>query len=376
MSTTTGRLRRRITSIALAVALGSATAATAGATTATASTATASAATVTTAAAGLPTASAIFAAGTIDPTQYRCQSPTAFDSYQETILAGVDMDNLGALAELGGIGIPSLYAMKFGATRAGALGFGADGGATKQMRRELADLARFWGLGGSVVAVPQKGKAVYDDVAGVALVLQDAPFDLSPAQALTRAQEIHRLINADPVLQGGDNPFFTLGAFTLPTGLMGHTGPTTIYFGDGIFRWLADAGLAPAGPQYVLAHEFAHVAQFETGHLNLDLSQQNPVDNRTSELMADAMASYYVAHRVGGHASSRALADVQAAAFAKGDCDFAWANHHGTPNQRQAAVRWGEAQASAIPRGRILSARDFIAAFNARLPDLVAPDAP
>ena len=63
--------------------------------------------------------------------------------------------------------------------------------------------------------------------------------------------------------------------------------------------------------------------------------------------------------------------------FQAGDCALTSSGHHGTPNQRLAATRFGyEVAAQAQKQGHILTPDEFQARFLAEYPNLIAPDAP
>ncbi|MFM6849677.1 MAG: hypothetical protein ACKOVB_11295, partial [Terrabacter sp.] len=62
--------------------------------------------------------------------------------------------------------------------------------------------------------------------------------------------------------------------------------------------------------------------------------------------------------------------------FQVGDCNFDKPGHHGTPNQRLAASTWGWSVADAAQKqGHVLPSLTLDAQFEAKLPELVAPDA-
>jgi hypothetical protein len=118
---------------------------------------------------------------------------------------------------------------------------------------------------------------------------------------------------------------FASPALTLP----GYSG--TVFFGVGLLRdelWSMDKGEhAVAG---IMAHEFAHVLQMKR-HCTLP--------GKLRELHADYMAGYYLAKK-----SSLYPTDIEAFAtslFQKGDYAFWSPLHHGTPEQRVAAMQKG-----------------------------------
>ena len=92
--------------------------------------------------------------------------------------------------------------------------------------------------------------------------------------------------------------------------------------------------------------------------------------------MADAFGTYFVTHKRGLALNAARVLEAEQSFFQVGDCNFASANHHGTPNQRLAASRWGWSVAEAAQKqGHVLPSLTLDAQFEAKLPELVAPDA-
>jgi len=68
--------------------------------------------------------------------------------------------------------------------------------------------------------------------------------------------------------------------------------------------------------------------------------------------------------------------DTEKTFYEVGDCAFNDPGHHGTPNQRMRTSTWAADLANAArPQGPILPSLTFAALFEAKLPELVAPDA-
>lgn len=106
-------------------------------------------------------------------------------------------------------------------------------------------------------------------------------------------------------------------------------------------------GAAIAG---IAAHEGAHIVQFNSRELHQRL---NGPTVRRIELHADFLAGYYFART---QRTERSLVVFGQSLFSKGDYEFNDRNHHGTPEQRVAAMRAGFAASQnglsqAIERG-------------------------
>ena len=91
--------------------------------------------------------------------------------------------------------------------------------------------------------------------------------------------------------------------------------------------------------------------------------------------MADAYSGYYLAHQNLGKTTKQQIRDAERAFFNLGDCAFDNPGHHGTPNQREAAVDFGM-EVAANDGGTILTQQQFHALFVAKYLDIIAPDKP
>jgi len=102
----------------------------------------------------------------------------------------------------------------------------------------------------------------------------------------------------------------------------------------------------------VVAHEWAHIAQFNSG---MDFGR-----GKTPELHADFMAGWYQAGRVISGQGTINLNFMEAASelFQRGDFDFNSPDHHGLPQERVAAYSAGMQTAR-------IGILNFQAAFNA-----------
>jgi predicted metalloprotease len=142
--------------------------------------------------------------------------------------------------------------------------------------------------------------------------------------------------------------------------------------GDGILEAYDAIGLGDVGPRVIMAHEFGHHVQFELGVF--DGGPADPAEaTRRTELMADAMASYFGTHKQGLALNRKRVADALLSFYTVGDCYFDDPGHHGTPLQRQRAADWGaDLAAAANPRSYIIPPARFVQLFEAALPHIVS----
>jgi hypothetical protein len=177
---------------------------------------------------------------------------------------------------------------------------------------------------------------------------------------------------ASTTLNGGNYAYFTFNAVSA----RGDGFEDKIVMGDGILEAYAQIGYGDVAPQAIFAHEFAHQIQYENEYFE-DLGNVSaPEETRYTELMADAMAAYYLTHKRGGTLNAKRVAQFLQVFYQIGDCQFTNPGHHGTPNQRLAAAQFGFRLADeAQKQGQILSAEAFHDLFLAYYPNIIAPDA-
>ncbi|GAA1610391.1 hypothetical protein GCM10009789_75920 [Kribbella sancticallisti] len=150
--------------------------------------------------------------------------------------------------------------------------------------------------------------------------------------------------------------------------------PDQIVMGDGILQAFQAIGLADVAPEAILAHEFGHHVQYEDGLFTSELT--GPEATRRTELMADAFAAYFLSHSRGASMQWKRVRLFTQVFAGIGDCGFADPGHHGTPNQRLRSAEWAYSVVTGAPnQGHILPSLTFAQRFDAKLPDLVAPDA-
>ena len=156
-------------------------------------------------------------------------------------------------------------------------------------------------------------------------------------------------------------------------------GGNGIAMGDGVYKRMEADGLAGEGADFIFFHEFAHHIQYQTGVMlypPYTTFSTMPERTRYKELMADALAAYYAIHARGGTSRKERIEEIARAAFNVGDCAFENAGHHGTPNQRAAAVQFAHDMIFSHPnQGQPLRADTFINAFMASYETMIAPDA-
>ncbi|KAL7548810.1 hypothetical protein ACHAWF_017345 [Thalassiosira exigua] len=137
-------------------------------------------------------------------------------------------------------------------------------------------------------------------------------------------------------LPGGyTNPLLTFNAFATDK----TEEAASIIIGDGYFEFQESMGLVSEGPEYALTHEHAHHLQFAMGSQEEYLSSSQ--NARRQELMADAFSAYFLAHNSGGGMSAEKIYNVHTVAYSLGDCEVTSETHHGTPQERSCASRWG-----------------------------------
>ncbi|MFF0474539.1 hypothetical protein [Streptomyces sp. NPDC004284] len=313
----------------------------------------------------------------LDPGDYQCQD-TALRDYQRTLLQGADFNLLFFLYFLGVFDMPTYDALYFGSQSKDST-FGVDGEYTNELTAEGKDLKRFWDIpSDDIQIVPMHGGEVFSSperLAPIVSLMYGIPEENHEA-ALALAKLFVYVIHLDPVLQGGDNPFFTLNAFAYTE--KGDPNPAgvsdRIVMGDGILEAMKAIGLGDTAPRAVLAHEFGHHVQYEDDLIGTDVG--TPEGSRRVELMADAFGTYFLTHSRGEALNAKRVLDSERSFYAVGDCGFTSPGHHGTPDQRFAASSWAASVAdAAADQGHILPSRTFDGLFEAKLPDIVKPDA-
>ncbi|OKJ40081.1 hypothetical protein [Streptomyces sp. CB01580] len=315
----------------------------------------------------------------INPGDHQCQR-TELTTYAGSLLDGAHSGIVGNLRFYGGFDWASFDALIYG-TESKSNTFGVNGEYTQKLTAEAKNLKRFWDIDSAgIQVIPMHGKDVLSSperLAHTLSVMYGNPIDEAPREwALGLAELFIELVDSDPVLQGGANPMFTFNAFAYsekgdpePFGIS-----ERIVMGDGILQGMTAVGLGDVAPKGILGHEFAHHVQFQKDLFESDLT--GPEATRRTELMADAFATYYLTHARGESLNATRLLKSAKSFYQVGDCSFTSSGHHGTPDQRFNSATWAAGVANdAANQGHILPSLKLDELFEAKLPDLVKPDA-
>jgi len=247
--------------------------------------------------------------------------------------------------------------------------YGYDGDFTKAITKTERDIKRFWDIPSSqiqVVAMHGTMLLDYERVYRTYILL-----GFSEAVAAAYAKVVTESLAASTTMNGGNYAFWTFNAVSYRE----EGFPDKIVMGDGILESFAKLGFGDVAAQAIFAHEFAHQIQFENEYFE-DLGEvSQPEATRYTELMADAMAAYYLTHKRGGTLNQKRVAQFLQVFYQLGDCGFTSSGHHGTHNQRMAAAEFGFRLADeAQKQGHILTSEQFHELFVAYYPTLIAPD--
>ena len=308
----------------------------------------------------------------INPGDYDC-GPTDIDSYVGQLIADMSDADIDFLINTPALDIPTYDALIFGSDTDPRYAL-ADH--ATQLKNTFRDVKKFWDIESGDIQLHAMHGDMLQDTARVSRMLE--LFGLNQTDAAALAEYMADFVAASPALDGGDNPLFTFNAFAFtgegePDPFFASL-PDKLIFGDGILDFLDAIGIGNVGPRAVMGHEFGHHIQFEDDLFESPLTGAELT--RRMELMADAFATYFAVHARGLALNAKRVLDAEMTFYQVGDCEFADPNHHGTPNQRLRASTWAADLASAArPQGRILPSLTFAELFEAKLPELVAPDA-
>jgi hypothetical protein len=274
--------------------------------------------------------------------------------------------------------VPSYEALIF-QTKATPQYFGYNGEYNQRMRKTERDVKRFWDIESDDIQVlAMHGTVLADPSRTVPTYTSDLFLGLSEATAQTWASVVRNVMLTEPLVNGGNHPLFTFNAFAISAPELGI--PDKIVMGDGILDGYKAVGFDDVALPAVFAHEFAHHIQFQRGYFE-ELppgSDPSTVDDaeltRYTELMADALAAYYLTHSRGASMNRKRVEQFLQVFFQIGDCAFTSPGHHGTPIQRMRAAQFGfDVADRAHKQGHILTADQFHALFVANYTTFVAP---
>lgn len=313
--------------------------------------------------------------GAINPDDYECDA-SAFNEWIDAEIGKFDFGTILILAFFGVLDYPTYDALLYQDDSTEQY-FGQAGQYTKSLTKGMERLQSFWDIKSfDIQLLAMHGNMLQDRdrVARMVTFFLGAEGD----EALELADTFIEILAADPAAQAGEHPLFTLNAFAFTA--EGDPDPTVaglpdkIVMGDGIMEAMEQIGLDDTTGRQILGHEFGHHIQYEENLFESDLT--GPEATRRTELMADAFGVYFLVHKKGLAANHKGYLTAQRLSFEIGDCSFDSNGHHGTPNQRLRAVKWGynQYQDQANP-ARIVLPVPFAAKFDKALPKLVRPDA-
>jgi hypothetical protein len=306
-------------------------------------------------------------------------SATLLDAYVDQQFAAMSDEQFSFLVDHQDalLSVPTYDALFFGTPD--DPDYALDSHAT-QLRHTFRDLQRFWDIESDDIQLMAMHSDSLLDAARIARTLEamvdtgELPF-MSDAAIAEEAQTVATYMQAqDEAFQ--DNPLWTLNAYAFSG--EGESDPfiaslpDKLVFGDGILEAYDAIGLGDVGPRVIMGHEFAHHVQYELG--TFDTGPTDPAAaTRRTELMADAMASYYATHKKGLALNSKRVVDALLSFYTVGDCVFTSPGHHGTPLQRERAAQWGvDLAAAAQKKGHVLPAERVIELFEADLAEIIS----
>jgi hypothetical protein len=158
----------------------------------------------------------------------------------------------------------------------------------------------------------------------------DREFDYALAQTLARLADTFEVLPGFAYYDDGGRP----NAYATNAKKLARA-DGTVLFGAGLLKRLLTAPESPdVAITAVCAHEFAHILQYKRGLHDVIGAKQTV---KRVELNADFLAGYFAGTR------KSQKSDYPAAVFATtqhgaGDMDVGSPGHHGTPNERAAAI--------------------------------------
>jgi hypothetical protein len=317
----------------------------------------------------------------IDPDEHVCsEDPTPVVAWLFDEIDRADQDNLQILFDFAADVIPTAYGIVL-QTEDEPQYFGYNGEYTHIMIKTERDIKRFWDIASDDIQLLGMHGTMLQNVDLVAATYEaaftlDGVNPIPPALARAFAEIVRDAVLADPALNGGNHPIFSFNAFAFSD--FNGPIPDKIVMGDGILAGYEALGFGDVAPQGIYAHEFAHHIQYENDYFDDPVPGATTVAELTryTELMADAMAAYYLTHSRGAAMNQKRVAQFLEVFFQIGDCAFTNDGHHGTPNQRMRAAEFGfQVADEAQKQGHILTSEQFHDLFVDAYAGIVAPDA-
>ncbi|HYD51249.1 MAG TPA: hypothetical protein VEA99_01430 [Gemmatimonadaceae bacterium] len=313
----------------------------------------------------------------INPSDYVCTNTSSVSAWLnaevgKTVSAELARIQLavGYLADL----IPTYEALYFQSSAVTPQHYGVNGQFTHAIEKTDRDMKRFWAINSANIDVVAMHGNVLVDTIRTARTYR-LLLGVSAPQAAIYARTLRSAFVGSTTMVDGNHPYFTFNAVA-QLRVAGTDSVKKIVMGDGILQAYEALGFGDVAPQAIFAHEFAHHVQFEKAIRLTGAGITAAERTRFGELSADAMAAYYLTHARGLAMNKHRVAEFLQIFLEIGDCSFTSSGHHGTPNQRMAAARFGfDVADQARPQGHILSPAAFHALFLAKWPELIAPDA-
>lgn len=305
----------------------------------------------------------------IDGSEYEC-GPTELRDYIQSSVS--EWTNQDFAVYSGWSGLLWDYAFLFQNETLKTDYYGSNGDFTNAINRTFNSLLKFWDIPTDIVIVSAHGNFWGDTSKIVDILEVYNAFGLFGYPGLTKAQIDGLAVNLSTAFSSEGfvdytHPLLSFNAFAAPANGFWGT-PNQIVMGDGIMDGYEDLGYGSVAPQAVLAHEYGHHVQFANGVPFYG----TPESTRRTELMADALAAYYLTHKRGATMNWKRVEAFLQVFFDIGDCSFSSSNHHGTPNQRMRAAKYGYDVAKAeMVKGTISESEDFIDEFMNHLDDII-----
>jgi hypothetical protein len=250
--------------------------------------------------------------------------------------------------------------------------YGYDGEFTKIIDKTERDVKNFWDIESADIQVVSMRDDVLFDVPRLAATYNYV-YGVPYPMATQFAETVRNLLVTSQTMNG-HYAYWTFNAVSLQIPAPDPDAQRKVVMGDGILEAYKSLGLDDVAPQAIFAHEFAHQIQFAKGYRLPTAGTTAAERTRYTELMADAFSAYYLTHKRGATMNQKRVEEFLNVFFYIGDCSFTSSGHHGTPNQRLKAARFGFAVADDFQKqGHILTAEEFFTRFQAAYPSLVAP---